>query len=96
MTFTYPGVGPLNAIVFLSEHPRRDCLIGGVSSIEVSGTFGGSTDTRTLLYNPTASDITYGGDAAFINPIAGDLTCSFIDTITITINPCESSSSGAP
>lgn len=94
MSFTYPGIGPLNAIVFDSLYPKRACLVGGVSTLEVEGVFGGGTATRTMLYNPAASDITYGGRAAFINPIAGDLSCYLVTKITLTIDDCTESSSG--
>jgi len=94
LSFGYPSEGPLDAIVFLSEYPKRCCLTNGVSTLVAYGVFNGESSSRTLQYSDAISDITYGGKAAFINAIPGDADCTLVSSLVMTIEDCSCSSSG--
>jgi len=93
-TFVYPINSPLSAMAFLSELPDRCCLVDGVSTITVVGTFGGSPASRVLVYDTVLSDTTFGGKPGYVNPIGGgDAHCTDIASVTVTIDDCVCSSS---
>jgi hypothetical protein len=81
--------GPLVAIIFDSDWPKKSCLTSGVTTIEVDGTFGGLPASRVLTYSEFISDAVYGGRPTFVNPIGGvDTSVSDISQIAVFLDDC--------